>query len=48
MPGVTYVKARRAVVRGDASCFVQVDGELHGPLPVSFECVPDALSLVVP
>jgi YegS/Rv2252/BmrU family lipid kinase len=48
MPGVTYVKARRASVRGDASRFVQVDGELLGPLPVNFECVPDALSLVVP
>jgi diacylglycerol kinase family enzyme len=48
MPGVTYVKARRAVVHGDPSCFVQVDGELLGPLPVSFECVPEALSLVVP
>jgi diacylglycerol kinase (ATP) len=48
MPGVTYLKARRAVVHGDASRFVQVDGELLGPLPVSFECVPDALSLVVP
>jgi len=48
MPGVTYLKTRRAAVHGDASRFVQVDGELHGPLPVSFECVPDALSLVVP
>jgi YegS/Rv2252/BmrU family lipid kinase len=48
MPGVTYLKTRRAVVHGDRSRFVQVDGELHGPLPVSFECVPDALSLVVP
>ncbi len=48
MPGVTYFKTRRAVVRGDASRFVQVDGELLGPLPVIFECVPDALSLVVP
>ncbi len=48
MPGVTYLKTRRAVVHGDASRFVQVDGELLGPLPVSFECVPDALSLVVP
>jgi YegS/Rv2252/BmrU family lipid kinase len=48
MPGVTYLKTRRVVVHGDASRFVQVDGELLGPLPVSFECVPDALSLVVP
>ncbi len=48
MPGVTYVKARRIVAQGPDSRFVQVDGELHGPLPVSFECVPAALSLVVP
>ena len=48
MPGVTYLKTRRVTVRGPASRFVQVDGELLGPLPVSFECVPDALSLVVP
>jgi len=48
MAGVTYFKTRRAVVRGDASRFVQVDGELLGPLPVIFECVSDALSLVVP
>ncbi|MGH7375780.1 MAG: diacylglycerol/lipid kinase family protein, partial [Candidatus Rokuibacteriota bacterium] len=48
MPGVTYLKTRRAVVHGDESRFVQVDGELHGPLPVRFECVPAALSLVVP
>jgi YegS/Rv2252/BmrU family lipid kinase len=48
MPGVTYLKTRRVVVHGDASRFVQVDGELLGPLPVTFECVPDALSLVVP
>lgn len=48
MPGVTYLKTRRATVHGDASRFVQVDGELLGPLPVTFECVPDALSLVVP
>jgi diacylglycerol kinase family enzyme len=48
MPGVTYLKTRRAVVHGDDSRLVQVDGELYGPLPVSFECVPAALSLVVP
>ena len=48
LPGVTYVKTRRAVAHGDASRFVHVDGELLGPLPVSFECVPSALSLVVP
>ena len=48
LPGVTYLKTRRAVAHGPASRFVQVDGELLGPLPVSFESVPSALSLVVP
>lgn len=48
LPGVTYLQARRAVAHGEASRFVQVDGELLGPLPVTFECVPAALSLVVP
>jgi diacylglycerol kinase (ATP) len=48
LPGVTYLKARRAVVHGPDNRLVQVDGELLGRLPVSFDCVPDALSLVVP
>ncbi len=48
MPGVTYLKTRHAVAHGHESRLVQVDGELLGPLPVSFECVPAALSLVVP
>ena len=48
LPGVTYVKARRAVAHGPDNRLVQVDGELLGRLPVSFGCVPDALSLVVP
>jgi diacylglycerol kinase family enzyme len=42
------VKTRRAVVQGPDSRFVHVDGELLGRLPVSFDCVPAALSLVVP
>lgn len=48
LPGVTYVQARRAVAHGGDKQFVQVDGELLGSLPMSFECVPEALSLVVP
>ncbi len=48
MPGVTYVQARHAEAHGDKQLFVQVDGELLGPLPMAFECVPAALSLVVP
>ena len=48
MPGVSYVKARRAVAHGPDNRLVHVDGELLGRLPVSFDCVPAALSLVVP
>jgi diacylglycerol kinase family enzyme len=35
-------------VRGDDETWVHVDGELLGPLPMSFESVPDALSIIVP
>ena len=48
LPGVTYRKARRVRVRGDDQTWVHVDGELLGPLPMAFESVPDALSIVVP
>lgn len=47
-PGVTYLDARRATAWGDDTVWVQVDGEALGPLPMSFECVPAALSLIVP
>jgi YegS/Rv2252/BmrU family lipid kinase len=48
LPGVSYVQARRAQAHATEERYVQVDGELLGPLPVTFECVPAALSLVVP
>jgi len=48
MPGVSYLKVRRAVAQGPDSRLVHVDGELLGRLPVAFDCVPAALSLVVP
>jgi diacylglycerol kinase (ATP) len=47
-PGVTYVRAQRATVSGDEEILVQVDGDLLGHLPMTFQCVPAALSLVVP
>jgi YegS/Rv2252/BmrU family lipid kinase len=47
-PGVTCVTTSRARARGEPGRWVQVDGELLGPLPVDIECVPAALSLVVP
>ncbi len=47
LPGVTYLQARRITARGEQT-WVQVDGELVGRLPMTFECVPAALSLIVP
>ena len=48
LPGVTSLQARRATALGDDETWVQVDGELLGRLPMTFECVPAALSLIVP
>jgi diacylglycerol kinase (ATP) len=46
--GVTCLTAPRARVRSERERWVQVDGELLGPLPVDIACVPAALSVVVP
>ena len=48
LPGVTCVRARHAVAQGPDNRLVHVDGERLGRLPVAFDCVPAALSLVVP
>ena len=48
LPGVTYLKARRAMVSAPGTVWVQTDGELLGELPMTFECLPAALSLIVP
>jgi YegS/Rv2252/BmrU family lipid kinase len=48
LPGVTYFRAPRLVARGPAEVEVQVDGEPAGALPMEFECVPDAVSVVLP
>ena len=48
LPGVTYRQAGRATAHGGEDVAVHVDGELSGSLPMSFECAPAALSLVVP
>ncbi len=48
LPGVTCVKTRHAVAQGPDNRLVHVDGERLGRLPVAFDCVPAALSLVVP
>jgi diacylglycerol kinase (ATP) len=48
LPGVTYVQARRATVSAAVTVWVQTDGELLGELPMTFECLPAAFSVVVP
>lgn len=48
---VVYLKARTVTARATASAdppWVQVDGELLGPLPMRFESVPDALTVLMP
>jgi diacylglycerol kinase (ATP) len=47
---VKYVKAKslRAYGPGDAQPWVQVDGELLGPLPMRFASIPDAVTVMAP
>ncbi|MDQ1591632.1 MAG: hypothetical protein QOG71_2259 [Pyrinomonadaceae bacterium] len=46
IPGVTYVRATRARATGEAR--MQVDGELTGRLPVTFEIVPTPVEVLAP
>jgi YegS/Rv2252/BmrU family lipid kinase len=46
IPGVTYVRARRG--RASGAALMQVDGELTGTLPVSFEIAPEPLEVIAP
>jgi diacylglycerol kinase (ATP) len=48
LPGVIYVHGTEVYVVSDHRIKVQVDGELAGELPMRFEIVPDALTLLVP
>jgi diacylglycerol kinase (ATP) len=45
-PGVRFLRAARARAVGSAA--VQVDGELFGRLPMSFEIVPDPVEVIAP
>jgi YegS/Rv2252/BmrU family lipid kinase len=44
----TIVKARKVRANSNCAPLVELDGEVIGPLPMTFEVVPNALSLVVP
>jgi YegS/Rv2252/BmrU family lipid kinase len=46
IPGVRYVMATRARAEGEAR--MQVDGELVGQLPVTFEIVPEPIEVIAP
>jgi diacylglycerol kinase (ATP) len=46
--GVTYLKTKRIEASSIRPLPVQVDGEVIGFLPMTFEAVPDALTLIVP
>ncbi|HEX8130372.1 MAG TPA: diacylglycerol kinase family protein, partial [Pyrinomonadaceae bacterium] len=46
IPGVRYMRATRARATGEAR--MQVDGELTGQLPVTFEIVPEPIEVIVP
>ncbi|MBI4852040.1 MAG: diacylglycerol kinase family lipid kinase [Acidobacteria bacterium] len=46
--GVTYLKTRRVEVSSIVALPVQADGEVIGNLPMTFEVIPNALTMVVP
>jgi diacylglycerol kinase family enzyme len=46
--GATLIKGCRVEANSSHAPWVEADGEVIGPLPMSFEVVPDALTLIVP
>ena len=44
----TIVKGTRVVMESDKEVWVELDGELAGTLPMTFEVLPNALSVIVP
>jgi diacylglycerol kinase (ATP) len=44
MPGVQFIRAKRARVTGDV--LVQIDGELTGQLPMTFEIAPSSIEII--
>ncbi len=47
-PQVTYCQVRRVTVTADPPLPVQLDGEVAAETPISFECMPQSLTVVVP
>lgn len=46
--GAALVRGKHVTANSSREPWVEADGEIIGPLPMTFEVVPDALSLVVP
>lgn len=48
VPGVLLIKGEHVVANSTVEPWVEADGEIIGPLPMTFDIVPDALSIIVP
>lgn len=48
VPGVSLIKGKHVVANSAVEPWVEADGEVIGPLPMTFDIVPDALSVIVP
>lgn len=46
--GATLIRGRHIKANSADDPWVEVDGEVIGPLPMTFDIVPDALSIIVP
>ncbi len=46
--GAVLIKAKHVTADSSREPWVEADGEVIGPLPMAFDVVPDALSLIVP
>jgi len=46
--GATLIKGKHIVANSAHEAWVEADGEIIGPLPMTFDVVPDALSVIVP
>lgn len=48
VPGVSLITGKHVVANSAVEPWVEADGEIIGPLPMTFDIVPDALSIIVP
>ena len=48
LAGATLIKGKHVLANSAHEPWVEADGEIIGPLPMTFDVVPDALSIIVP